>query len=489
MTLNQFLLILKARRWLIAGIFSLVVASALAATLLMPKTYTATAAVVLDVKSPDPIAGMILPGMTQPGYMATQLDLMRSERVVLGVIRALQLGDSPELRELWAKQTNSAPGSFEPWLVDALLKKFDARPSKESNVISISFSAQDPAYAAALANAVVESYIKTTLELRVEPAKQYRTLFDDQTKQARDRLEAAQLKVSEYQRTHGLIATDERLDIENARLSELSTQLVAIQAVKAESGSRQVQAAASPDRTQEALNNPVVASLNTEVSRLEGRLKELESSLGDAHPQVLQTRANIAELRGRISAEVNKVGASLSMNNRVNVDREAQIRAALEQQRQKMLALKAQRDEALVLIKDVESAQDAYNRVVARRDQTSIESQSTQTNVSIVKRATRPYAPSSPNLMVNLALAMAVGLVFALGTAVSLELWDRRLRADEDVPLVLGVPMLGVVLSAPRDGTAALPMGSYGALNKIGNAPKDLARIGHTAAQPADSAN
>ena len=164
--------------------------------------------------------------------------------------------------------------------------------------------------------------------------------------------------MSEYQRTHGLIATDERLDIENARLSELSTQLVAIQAVKAESGSRQVQSAASPDRTQEALNNPVVASLNTEVSRLEGRLKELESSLGDAHPQGLQTRANIAELRGRISAEVNKVGASLSMNNRINVDREAQIRMALEQQRQKMLALKAQRDEALVLIKDVESAQD-----------------------------------------------------------------------------------------------------------------------------------
>lgn len=481
MTFNQFLLILKARRWLIGGIFVLVVASALAVTLLMPKTYTATAAVVLDVKSPDPIAGMILPGMTQPGYMATQLDLIRSERVVLGVIRALSLGDSPDLRALWAQQTNSAPGSFEPWLVDALLKKIDAKPSKESNVISLSFSAQDPAYAAALTNALVESYIKTTLELRVEPAKQYRTLFDDQTKQARERLEAAQLKVSQYQREHGLLATDERLDIENARLAELSSQLVAIQAVKAESGSRQTEASANPERTQEALNNLVVANLVTDVSRMEARLKELEASLGEAHPQVVQMRANIAELRGRISAETGKVGASLRMNNRINVDREAQIRYALERQREKMLALKSQRDEALVLIKDVDSAQEAYNRVVARRDQTSIESQSTQTNVSIVKRATRPYAPSSPNIVINLALAMAVGLVFALGTAVSLELWDRRLRADEDVPQVLGVPMLGVVLSAPRDGSVALSMGSYGALNKIANAPKDLARLGHSA--------
>lgn len=473
MTINQFLLMIKARYKLVIAIFLTVVVTAAVVSMAMPKAYTATAAVVLDVKSPDPIAGMVLPGMYQPGYMSTQIDIVRSERVMRGVINKLNLLSNPELRESWAAATNSAAGTMEAWLATLLLARLEAVPAKESNVINISFSGQDPGFSAAMANAVVDSYIATTLELRVEPAKQYRALFEEQAKAGRERLEAAQSRLSKYQRENGLLATDERLDVENARLVELSSQLVAVQSLRADANSRTNAAVGASDRTPEALVSPVLARLNGELALTEAKLKESSAIYGDEHPVIQQLKANLGELRARISSETGKVNASLGVNSRASQEREAVIRAALDQQRAKVLALKGQRDEANVLIKDVESAQLAYDRIMARLDQTNLESQSTQTNVSVVKRATPPYSHSSPNIMLNMALAMAIGLIFAIAVGVGLEMWDRRLRSSEDITLAVGLPMLGVLGDSRRDDDSA----GQGLL-RLTTASKALPRLG-----------
>ena len=71
MTLQQFLLILRARYKVVLYILLFTVIATLIVSLLLPKQYTAGTAVVVDIKSPDPVAGMVLPGLTSPTYMAT----------------------------------------------------------------------------------------------------------------------------------------------------------------------------------------------------------------------------------------------------------------------------------------------------------------------------------------------------------------------------------------------------------------------------------
>ena len=73
MTLTQVLLILRARMWSALVVFLLVVLATLAVSLVLPKKYTATASIVVDVRSPDPILGAILP-LIGSGYMTTQID-------------------------------------------------------------------------------------------------------------------------------------------------------------------------------------------------------------------------------------------------------------------------------------------------------------------------------------------------------------------------------------------------------------------------------
>ncbi len=260
MSFQLFLLILLARRKVIVLTLLGVVAVTVAVSLLLPKQYTATASVVLDVKSPDPILGAILPAQALPGYMATQLDIIQSDRVAQRVVKMLKLDQNSTARGQWEDETEGK-GTIESWLGNLLQKKLDVKPSRESSVINISFRGVEPQFAADVANAFAQAYISTNLELKVDPAKQFASWFDDRTKALRENLEKSQAKLSAYQREKGIVAVDERLDVENARLLELSSQLVAIQGQKAESQSRQRQASGDAQTLPEVLQNPLIQGL------------------------------------------------------------------------------------------------------------------------------------------------------------------------------------------------------------------------------------
>ncbi len=447
MSFMQFISILRARWKVAAAVFALVLLGTLAVSLIRAKQYEATSSVVVDFK-PDPISNAMYGGMPSPAVMATQVDIINSERVALRVVRLLRLTESAEFRRAWQSDTGGQ-GSMEQWMVALLQRELTVQPSRESSVIRISYQAPDPRYAAAMANAFAQAYIDTALELRVNPARQYTGFFDQQVKEHRENFEKAQAKLSAFQKEKGIIATDERFDIETARLSELSSQLVGLQALAGESRSREVQAGAAGDRMQEVLNNPVVAGLRADISRSEARLKEISARLGDNHPAVLESRASLAELRSRIEAETKRVTGGVGVTSTINTQREAQVRAALEQQRERVLKLKAVRDEAAVLQRDVDNAQRIYDAVQGRLAQSTLESQTTQGNVNLLTQAVAPIEHSSPRLLLNLLAATFVGAMLAAGIAALLELLDRRVRGADDIVGALDLPVVGVL---PKPG-------------------------------------
>ncbi len=86
MSLLQFLSILRARRAAAALILLAVLALSLAWALVRPERYTADAPVLVDVQS-EKVGGGFAP-MLVASYMATQIDIARSQRVAQ---RALDL--------------------------------------------------------------------------------------------------------------------------------------------------------------------------------------------------------------------------------------------------------------------------------------------------------------------------------------------------------------------------------------------------------------
>ena len=448
MTLVQFFAILRARWRVMLLVLGLAVPGTAAINLLLPKSYTSTAAVLVDVKTPDPIAGIIFPGMGSPSYMATQVEVMLSDRVSQQVVRAMRLTESAAMREPWRATTQGAV-NFEGWLADQMRKGLDVKPSRDSNVITVNYKSADPKFATAMANAYAQAYIDISLELRVEPARQYGRFFDERSKQLREKLEQARAKLTALQRQKGIVGSDERVDVETARLNELSSQLVALQAVSAETAGRQVQARTSPDQLQDVIGNPLVSNLKVELTHQESRLKELGERLGESHPSIVELRASIGETQARIASETQRVTGAVSVSNRINEARLAQLRASLDTQRVRVLQLKESRDELAVLSADVESAQRAYDGVNQRSNQTELESRTTLTNLSVLNPASEPTQPSSPRTTMNMLLALFVGTLLAVGVAMLRELLDRRVRSAAEVVAALEIPLLGALAGKP----------------------------------------
>lgn len=456
MNLHQFLLILRARYKLILLTVIVAVSAAVAASLLLPPRYKASASVVVDFKAADPITGAIYPAQLLPGYMATQVDIIQSHAVALKVAKALKLADDPAIRQSFLEDGDGS-SSISDWLADGLQNKVDVQPSHESSVLEIRYTDSDREFAAAAANAFAQAYVQKNLELKVAPARESATWYDTQLKELRDQYESAQARLSKYQTDKGITSTDQKLDVEVAKLAEISTQLVQIQAQSYESASRQkqleefVSKKRSFDSLPEVLSSPVIQDLKSRLSAAESRLSQASNTLGVNHPEYQRVQSEVTSLRKKLSDEINTAAAVIDNNLRITQSRERELRDSVAAQKSRLLELNRHRDELGILMKEVDNAQRAYESASQRHAQTSLESRLDQGNVVILNPAMPPAKPTFPKLPLNVALALIAGIGLGIPLALLREMLDRRVRGVEDLVDATGMPVWGVM-----DDTSAL---------------------------------
>jgi chain length determinant protein EpsF len=433
------------------GVFTGVVLATIIVSLMTQKMYTASATVVVDTK-PDPLTVATFSAQSSTAYIATQVDIISSERVADRVVKLLKLDKSPDYLAAW-KDSTGGRGDITDWIGQMLKKTVVVTPSRDSSVVEISMTWSDPKTAAVLANAFAQAYIDTNIELKVDPAKQYATWFDERSRALRADLEAKQKRLSDYSAETGIVASnDGRLDVENQRLNELTTQLLTIQALRQDSQSRQRQAGGDSDSMAEVLQSPFISSLKADLSRAEAKLSDIASNVGKNHPDYKNTAAEVASLRARLEAETARIMASLGSTTQVNLRRENEIRAALEAQKKRMLDLTHERDQVSVLQNDVATAQRNLDAVTQRLAQSSLESQTQQTNVYLLTTAVEPMRKSSPRYFMNLLVGIFLGGISGLSAAMFRELTDRRVREDQDLSQVTGVPLFAKIPSIKPDG-------------------------------------
>ncbi len=127
------------------------------------------------------------------------------------------------------------------------------------------------------------------------------------------------------------------------------------------------------------------------------------------------------------------------------IKRERSLKSELEDQKSRFLEIKQQRDELDVLAREMETEQQAYESMLKRYYETKLESQFNQTNISILNRANKPVGPSSPNMAVNIVSAVFLGTILGAVLAFLVEIFDRRIRAEEDIDDLFGAKLLAQV--------------------------------------------
>jgi uncharacterized protein involved in exopolysaccharide biosynthesis len=282
-----------------------------------------------------------------------------------------------------------------------------------------------------------------SVELRVAPARQSAAFLDDQTKVLRSNLETAQARLSKFQQEKGIIVSDERFDQENARYQALTAQLSSAQAerVEAETRSRNSGSQTSPD----VLFNPAVQALKGQLATAETRMSEMSSIWGKNHPERIRLQAQISELNQQIAAQSRLVSGGTSTLSRSSNQKVGELQAMIDEQKKKLQTLRADRDLEAVIKRDVDTAQRAYEGISSRVGQFNLESQNNQANTRLLSPAVEPLEPSRPKVAAGVVGSIIGGLALGVLAALGWELIDRRVRDPEDMMVMAGVPVLGVL--------------------------------------------
>lgn len=468
MDLNHFLLALRARRKAFFTVLLATIVTAIAVALIVPKKYVAQATLLVDARdeqamSPERVLGM----RERAAYIATQLELIKSGRVATQVARDLKLAQQPAVREAFEAATGGV-GPIDVWIGEALLEKVEVVNSS-SNLIGVTYSGSDPKFVTEVANAFANAYLAVSLQLRTEPTRDAAEWFEQQLDGLRTRASQAQTKLTAYQRQKGIVSADERMDIEAARLSEISTQLLAARNATYEAQARHRQgvellaSGGSPDALPEVMSSAAILAIKGDLARAESLLQTASADLGPNHPVYQRHTSEVQALREKLASEMKKVVAVLGNAVQQTRKREQDLQAALEAQHARIMQTREARAQVAALTRDLDNAQRSYDAVLARYMTTRIESHAKQGNIALLTPAVEPVKPAHPKIWLISGLSVFLGLMLAVMMVYALETLDRRVRSRSDLESRLAVPSLGRLSRWQPTGGRLLPAPSVAA--------------------------
>ena len=440
--------------------------------------YTAISNLMMDTPKLRSVSDLLDPTSLDAGGggVDTQVELIKSERIILGIIRKMNLKDHPAFNSkttsFFAAIGNSVanlreaiglgraevdPSEFqaaealkERLIVEALAKAVEVKRVGRTYVLEIRYTDADPVLAAGIANAFAEQYLTEQLDAKYDATTRAAVWLQDRIGELRERSLAADTKVQKFRADNNLISVSGRL-VNEQQLTDANTQLSDARAKMAEAEARaqRIEAIAKDGNVDaavsESLANPVIASLRTKFLDASKREAEISKKLGVDHIAAVNLRSEMKQYERLLFDELARIGESYRSDYQIAKTK----LESLEQNLKTMLAQTAGDNQVLVALRELERESDTYKtlyQTFLTRYQEAVQQQSFPiTDARIITGATPPLVASWPKKGLLLALGLVVGLAGGAAAAYVLELRDQVFRTGEQVQSELGLEFLGLL--------------------------------------------
>lgn len=436
LSLMQLAAILWAYRKLSLLIAASVIAAVGLVCVLWPRTYEATAALMVNFEVNDPMSSREFPVGLLSSYLSTQVELARGSDVLLPVIDRLDLVNDRN----YAAGYSGEPDGLRNWVEVKLRRSLSIEPGLYgSQLIYVRYSASRPTEAALVANTVAAVYAEQQrLRLRgpaTERAKRYTIYLAG----LQDKVAAAQQQVARYRKDSSLIDSDARNNVDLQLLSTLEQRLL-----EAQNARRVAAARASGDQAvgTEVLGSTMVQSLKAQSAMQQSKIAELRATLGPNHPQILELQSQIGATQRALGSELKAYAGNASAELASARQLEDSLKSAVEEQRASVINVRQLQGDGAKFQLELDSAQSVYKRALDGYDEIMFAATGGYTNVSFASRATPPARASKPKIKAAMLMACVAGGLLGLGLPLVWELLHRRVRCRDDVERNLGIPVL-----------------------------------------------
>jgi capsular exopolysaccharide synthesis family protein len=458
-------LVLRKRRWTVFMIFLLVTGTVLLATLQQTPVYRAQALVEIQKENPDilTVEELFQIDSVSDAYLETQYKVLQSETLAQQVIERLGLREKREFQppEPWwpMRLVRAAPAAdaVPPHVVRRrTLEKFRERlevaPIKRSRLVEVRFESRDPALAAAIVNALCESYIQQNLQARWEATQKAGEWMGQQLEGLKARLEKSEEDLQAYARANGLLFLESERgaqeNIVNQRLRQLQDELTRAQAARYEKESlyRLVESgehAALPG----VFDSKLMQDLTVRLAELKREHAQLAATFTSDYPRVKQVQSQVDEIEEVLARERSRAAEHIRNEYQAAVKREALLAQAFAAQQKQANQIAEKTVQYSILKREVETNKQLYEGLLQRMKEAGVSAGLKASNIRVVDPAEPPRRPARPRVLLNLALGVLLGLALGVGGAYLQNHLDNTLKTPEDVEHFLRMPALATVPS------------------------------------------
>lgn len=438
MSIAQIVAIARAY-WRASVVVALVVIALSAVAIkLLPKTYTATATLIVNSQDNDPLAAQQLPNGNFASYVVTQMELMTAPIVLLPVIDRLKLTSDDDFTAGFRGNNQTA---LRDYAERALAKDLEIDTGRGGQLIYVSASGRYPTEAASIANAVADVYTDEERQRLDGPAVERAQRYSQELAELRSKAAAAQQLLTDFRQRSGLTDLNETgPDDETQTLTTLEARLLDAQNERRTLEARQVGQEATAT---EALGSDQIIQLESQLSGLREQQAQLATTLGPKHPKLLAVKAQIVSTQAALDRAIGALSANTDTQLSRAVDLEARLTRAVATEHAKVLKLRQLQDAGQKLELELESAQTVYKRALDGYDQIMFASVDHSNDVALISRATPPVRPSKPNKIKLLLVGILAGLLIGVAGPMAYELLvNRRLRCRDDIERAFGIAVL-----------------------------------------------
>jgi succinoglycan biosynthesis transport protein ExoP len=468
--IRQYLRIAIRWRYVVLGAMAAFFLLGLIVTLLMTPKYTAETTIEIsrEANKVTNFQGVEREAsIADQEFYQTQYGLLHARSLAERVATEQRLVDDPNFFKLFGVSSSDPafqlangryPASGRTARLRAaggiLMKRVDISPTRLSRLVTISFISPNAELSARVANAWAENFIKTNLERKIQATSYGRDLLQRQLGEFKQRLDASQRQLVGYASAQQIInlpsqtgadgrATSERSIVAD-NLAALNTVLTQATADRIQAESRYQQAGRS-GASAETLRNQAINSLRQRRAELTADYQRLMVQFEPTYPAAAALKSQITQLDRSIASEEARVSGSFQGEYLEALGREKALQARVSQLKSQYLDLRRRSIQYNIYQQEVDTNRALYDGLLQRFKEIGVAGDVGVNNVAIVDAADVPQMPSSPKLLINMAISLLAGLAVGALAAFALEQMDEAIADPSELERLIGLPLLGSV--------------------------------------------
>ncbi len=443
--LSHYLWVLRRHRWMMIGFVACCVLITFIVSSRLKPIYESTATIDVDIQAPSDVVGQDSSRSTAyrnpDQFLATQIKLIQSDAVLRPVAEEFHIlaGSGPNK----SAQTAEAQLSAEAPVSLGGLKV--TRPPN-TYLLLISYRSPDRQMAADVANAIANSYMARTYDIRIRSSASLSSFMDKQLDGLKAKMEQSDMALAQFEKDLDVVNPEEKTNILSARLLQLNTEYTNAEAdrVTKEAAWNAIRSG-TVEAAEVSTQGVSLARLSDAVNEAQQRFAQVKVTYGTSHPEYKKAASELAEVQKEFDDTRRSIIDRITVEYRESVNREQMLAKDLGDTKAEWDQLNTRSYEYQQLKQEADADKSLYDELIKKIREADINAGFRNDNIRIADVARPTVSPVFPKVFVNLALAFLFSTFLSVAGALALDKLDTTLRNPEEASRFLRTDVIGVL--------------------------------------------